>query len=191
MFMSFMQKFVRWLDPKLDKFRARKAPTMPPKYTPTSVEEFIDVISRTPKSVLSTKDRDRIAAVMSFDDRKISELMVPKSKIIFVNANEILGPLMLDKLYKSGFTSFPVVNGSDKVIGVIHTEALNALEDRHTDRAEKYLDHKVYYLHINDSLESAVTEIERTGSSFFLVQDDHNNIAGFFTTQILLDYLLN
>ena len=115
------------LDPRLEKYRERsKKPE--PKYAPKTLEEFIDVLRRTPRTVLGNKDRDRIAAVMSFDERTVSDLMVPKSKMVFVNEKEILGPLVLDKLYKSGFTNFPVVNNKEKVIGVIHTEALNTLE---------------------------------------------------------------
>ena len=191
MFDSIMRKITSWLDPKLDRFRPSEEPAKPQKYTPRSIEDFIGVLQRTPKYILNSKDRDRIAAIMSFDDRKVSELMVPKSKMVFVNNKEILGPLILDKLYKSGFTNFPVVDDHDKVKGVIHTEALNALEIKHTDRADKYLDKNVQYLHLNDSLTQAVSEIERTNSYYFLVLDEHDNLAGFFTIQMLLDYLLN
>lgn len=188
MFANFLKKLVRWLDPKLDKYRQTKP--KPPKYTPKTLEDFIGVLQRTPKTILSTRDRSRIAAVMSFDDRKIESIMVPKSKMVFVNYKEILGPLVLDKLYKSGFTNFPVVDNNDKVKGIIHTEALNTLEIKRTDRAEKYLDKNVQYLHLNDSLEFAVSEIERTNSYYFLVLDETNSLAGFFTIQMLLDYLL-
>ena len=74
--------------------------------------------------------------------------------------------------------------------GIIHTEALNTLEIKRTDRAEKYLDKDVQYLHASDSLSHAVSEIERTNSYYFLVLDDHDSLAGFFTIQMLLDYLL-
>lgn len=190
MFESFMQKFVHFLDPKLEKYRIPKAHAKPPKYTPKSLDEFIDILRRTPKSILDDKDRSRIAAVMSFEDREIKDLMIPKSKMVFVNSKDILGPLVLDKLYKSGFTNFPVVDNHDKVKGIIHTEALNALEIKKTDRAEKYMDKNVNYLHLNDSLQFAVEEIERTNSYYFLVLDSDDSLAGFFTIQMLLDYLL-
>ena len=48
----------------------------------------------------------------------------------------------------------------------------------------------VFYLHESDSLKFAVEEIERTNSYYFLVLDDNNTLAGFFTIQMLLDYLL-
>lgn len=185
-----MRKFVKFIDPKLEKYRPKKSPAPIPRYTPKTLPEFIDVLKRTPRNILSSADRARIAAIMSFDTRTVGNLMVPKSKMIFVSDKEILGPLMLDKLYKSGFTNFPVVDSKDKVLGIIHTEALNALEIKKTDRATKYLDRTVNYLHTSDTLQFAVDEIERTNSYYFLVLDDTNSLAGFFTTQMLLDYLL-
>lgn len=169
--------------------KAKKAPKKEP-YTPRTLQDFIGVLRRTPVEILDQKGRARIAAVMSFDDKIVADLMVDKSKIVFVRANELLGPLMLDKLYKSGFTNFPVVDSKEHVKGVIHTEALNALEIRETDKAEKYMDKTVSFLHTTDSLEFAVKEIERTNSYYFLVLDLSENLAGFFTAKMLLDYLL-
>ena len=188
---NLMKKIVKFIDPKLDKYRDKKAPVKVPKYTPKTLEDFIDTLKRTPKDILSTSDRNRIAAIMSFDSRKISDLMIPKEKMVFVNQKDFLGPLTLDKLYKSGFTNFPVVDDKEKVKGIIHTEALNALEIKKTDRAEKYIDKNVYYLHLNDSLHFAIDEIERTNSYDVLVLNGSDSLAGFFTIQILLDYLLS
>ena len=171
-----------------DKFNTKSFASEP--YTPRDLNDFIGVIKRTPLSVIDKKGRLRIAAVMSFDDRIVADLMVPKDKMVFVNAKDLLGPLMLDKLYKSGFTNFPVVDNHDRVKGVIHTEALNALEIKKTDRAEKYMDKAVCYLHVTDTLEFAVEEIERTNSYYFLVLDAADSLVGFFTAKMLLDYLL-
>ena len=190
MFEKLMQKFVKFIDPKLDKYRSKKPVAPTPKYTPSTLSAFIDVLRRTPKSILSSRDRNRIAAIMSFDDRTVGNLMVPKSKMIFVSDKEVLGPLVLDKLYKSGFTNFPVVDSKEKVLGIIHTEALNTLEIKKTDRATKYLDRTINYLHTSDTLQFAVDEIERTNSYYFLVLDSTNSLAGFFTIQMLLDYLI-
>ena len=191
MFNKLMHKIIKWLDPKLDKYRTKKAPVKAPPYTPRTLEEFIGVLQRTPRSILSDQDRARIAAIMSFEDRRVADLMSPQSDMIFVKNTEVLGPLTLDKLYKSGFTHFPVVDSKGKTLGIIHTEALNALEIKKTDRASKYLDPAVYYLRAADPLRTAIEEIERTGSNFFLVQDASDHTIGCFTIKSLLDYLLN
>ena len=188
-----MVKIVAFLDRRFEKYRKKPEPLVkpkPPKYTPKTMEEFIGVLQRTPKSILNDVGRSRIAAAMSFDERVVADIMVAKGKMVFVNEKDLLGPLMLDKLYKSGFFNFPVVDNDGKVKGVIHTEALNALEIKKTDRAGKYMDKDVVYLHANDSLAKAVEEIERTNAYYFLVLDKDETLAGFFTVQMLLSYLL-
>ena len=189
MWTRFLKKLVKFLDPKLEKYREKKM-EVKPKFTPKTLKEFVEVIKRTPREVLSESDRERIAAVMSFDTRRVKDLMVDKKEMVFVGDKDVLGPLMLDKLYKSGFTNFPVVDYRGKVKGIIHTEALNTLEIKKTDRAEKYIDKQVNYLHANDSLEFAVEEIERTNGYYFLVLNSNETLVGFFTIQMLLDYLV-
>lgn len=187
MWIKFLKKFVKWIDPKLEKYREKKVKK---PYTPKTLEEFIGVMQRTPRSILSTRDRERIASVMSFDDRKVGDLMVQKSEVVFVKSDEVLGPLVLDRLYKSGQTSFPVVDSKEKIVGILNTEALNALEIRETEKASKYMDKEVRYLKATDSLKYAVEEMKRTGGRFFLIKDDNGGIAGLFTMQQLLSYLL-
>ncbi len=179
-----MKKFVAWLDPKLAKYRKKIS-----KYTPETLEDFIDLLRRTPKNILSTNDREKISAIMSFEARKVDDIMVPKSDMVFVYEKDFLGPLTLDRLYKSGSIHFPVVDKNDHVLGVIHTEALNTLEIKKTDRAEKYLDKNVKYLHASDSLEFAVSEMKHTNCFYFLVLNSNEELAGFFTFEMLFDYL--
>ena len=191
---------MRFLDPKLEKYRIKRdnvnkiekpvRPVKPLKYTPKTLEDFIGVLQRTPRSILSVKDRERIAAIMSFDEKKVGDLMAKKEQIMFVKRDEVLGPLVLDRLYKSGFTSFPVVDGRERVIGIIHTEALNALEIKKTEKAEKYMDERVNYLKVNDSLEHAVDEITQLDCYYFLVTDNSGVLLGCFTVRMLFEYLV-
>ena len=190
MWEKFLRKFVKFIDPKLEKYREPIAPPVVPKFTPNSLADFIDIIKRTPKSIISQKDRERISAVMSFSDRAVKDIMIPKDEMVFVGEKEFLGPLMLDKLYNSGFTIFPVVDSKQHIKGIIRTEALNALEIKKTDRAEKYLDENVRRLRPTDSLDTLVSEIESTGATFFLVENSASELVGFVTIKLLLDYLL-
>ena len=121
MFDTLMRKFVKWLDPKLERFRPKKPTPKPTKYTPKSLEDFIDIISRTPREILSSKDRDRIAAIMSFDARTVEELMIPKSKMVFVNAKDT--PFELNKTGERQREKSP-----DRLPGIQHTKTLRAVQ---------------------------------------------------------------
>ena len=76
------------------------------------------------------------------------------------------------------------------MIGILNTEALNDLSIKNTEKAEKYIDKRVNYLHTKDSLKFAIEEIIRTNGYYFLVLDSSENLAGFFTVEMLLNYLL-
>lgn len=188
---NFLIKFTKWVDPKLEQFREPKEAEPLPPYVPESLEDFIGVMKRTPKEYLSGKQRAIIAACMSFADRKVSDIMMPRSEITFVYEHDFLGPLMLDKLYQSGSSHFPVLSSDGhQIVGLIHTDQLNSLEIKNTDRATKYLDKKVYYLRADYTLEQAMSAFLRTNCFFFLVIDNAGQLVGLLTYKMLVAYLL-
>jgi len=188
---KFMKKLTKWVDPVLEKYREPVIPEEQPPYVVKDVNDLIGVLKRAPKEVLSGKQRALIASSMSFSEREVSEIMMPRSEITFVYEHDFLGPLMLDKLYQSGSSHFPVLSSDGhQVIGLIHTDQLNSLEIKNTDRATKYLDKTVYYLRADYSLEQAMAAFLRTNCFFFLVIDKNGQIVGLLTYQMLIDYLL-
>lgn len=206
-----LKKFTHWVDPKLDKYRTSERNKFTPeknakitgveisaknltpaeqKFTPNSVAEFLDLLKNTPRSVLSQQEREIIANVMRFGDQHVSDLMAPKSAIVYVKEDEVLGPLTLDRLYRSGFQDFPVLNNKREIIGVIHTTALNSLEIRESTRAVDLLDPKVCYVRADYTLYQALAAFLRTNSYIFLVVDRYESIIGMLTYQMIVDYLL-
>ena len=190
---SFMQRFVKNLDPKLEKYREKK-PEEPPRPVhipaPKNETELLDLLRRTPETVLSKKQRKIIASAMTFSDTKVEEVMLEKPAITFVKETEFLGPLVLDKLYKSGFSHFPVVDGTGKIVGTLSIENLTSLAIREADRAIKYLDPKVYYVRSDYSLEQAFSTFLRTNAYLLIVINKTGETAGLLTAEMLISFLL-
>lgn len=188
---NFGKKVLKWVDPKLDRFREPAKPAPLPPYVPKDLNDLIGILKRTPKGILSNKQKAIIASSMSFSEREVSEIMMPRSEITFVYEHDFLGPLMLDKLYQSGFSHFPVLSSDGKqIVGLIHTDQLNSLEIKDTDRASKYIDKKVYYLRTDYTLEQAMAAFIRTNCFFFLVIDRNGQLVGLLTYKMLVAYLL-
>ncbi|MBQ6394078.1 CBS domain-containing protein [Candidatus Saccharibacteria bacterium] len=166
-------------------------PEIPQIYTPKTLEDFLWVIKNTPFDVLSKKDRATIASAISFRDRKVSSIMLPKNKITFVFEHDFLGPLMLDRLYQSGYSHFPVLSSDGHhIVGVLHTDNLNSLEIRDTDRASAYIDKTVYYLREDYTLEQAMAAFLRTNSFFYVVINQTGQVVGLLTYKMLVTHLL-
>jgi len=185
LFFKLMTKLVRRLDPKFEKYRKK-----PAAYTPTTQKDLISLLARTPKSILSDTERTIIAAAMTFADKPVRNIMLPKSQITFVHENDFLGPLTLNHLYQSGFEHFPVIGASGRITGLLHTNDLNNLKIKETDRALKYLDENVYYIRDDHTLQMALAAFLRTNCHFFIVIDRAENPVGLLTYQMLAESLL-
>lgn len=184
---KLMKRFVKWIDPKLEKYR--KAKESEP-YTPKDVEDLLGILKRAPRDVLTSKQRKIIANAMSFDARKVKNIMIKKEDIVFVHDHDMLGPLMLDRLYRSGYSHFPVLDKTKDVVGILHTDSFNSLQNKNTDRVEKYLDRNVYYVNENYSLEQALAAFMRTNCYFFIVVNKFEEITGLLPFEDLVYYLL-
>ncbi|MBQ9029244.1 hypothetical protein IJ114_00520 [Candidatus Saccharibacteria bacterium] len=144
-----------------------------------TLKDFIEILRDLPDDVLSQKERLMIIAAMEFKNLKVSDVMTPREKVTFVNIRDFLGPLTLDRLYRSGTSIFPVVDESGRqVVGVLSTDRLNSLEIRDNDTAEKYLDPRVCYLREDYSLEQAVAAFIRTHGYFFVVVNKMGQLTG-------------
>lgn len=209
---DLIKKLVKLLDSKLERFRERKKEEMPPEqpleepskeevveekvellptYSPPTLEAFLQIIKNTPLDVLSKDDRATIASAISFRERKIESIMLPKNKITFVYEHDFLGPLMLDKLYQSGYSHFPVLSSDGrKIIGILHTAQLNSLEIKNTERASAYVDPKVFYLRGDYTLEQAMAAFLRTNSFFYIVVNNQGQVIGLLTYKMLVVQML-
>ena len=190
LFFKLMRKIVAELDPKLEKYRPAKVEPPKPDLRPKSKAELIDLLAKTPKSVLSREERHMISAIMTFGDKPVQDLMLPKSKMVIVHEDDFLGPLKLDRLYKSGFQHFPLVDNSGRITGLIHTCELDPLKIKKTDKAIKYRDSKVYYIREDHSLRMALAAILRTNCHFLLVINRQKQVVGLLTYAMVAESML-
>lgn len=89
--------------------------------------------------VLSEKQQDIIKRGLRWHSTTVDSVMTPAEEIVSVAKNDLLGPLVLNELHKSGFHAFPVVHGTiDDVIGMVDiTELLRVDAVQKSRTAEK------------------------------------------------------
>ncbi|HEY5695602.1 MAG TPA: hypothetical protein VIQ80_02095, partial [Candidatus Saccharimonadales bacterium] len=75
-----------------------------------SREELTHLVSEA-GSLLSSDEKSLILHGLRFGDQQVSEIMTPRSVIDSIDEKELLGPLVLDDLHKTGHSRFPVTQG--------------------------------------------------------------------------------
>ena len=169
-----------------------ETPIVIPKQTtpPKTKAELVKILRRCDSKVLSDQEKNIIAATMTFGQKLIKDIMLPKNDITFVHDMDFLGPLTLDKLYQSGYEDFPVLGPNGQIVGMLNTHDFNNLTVKETDRVVKYLTHRISYVREDYTLTMALTAFLRTNSRIFLVINKYKQVVGMVTLQDILEYLL-
>lgn len=181
----------RWLDPKLQPYREvnrrpspRQESVSRPAIAPVVIcesprtrAELFEVLENAPLSIFSANERNLISTLFHLDRLIVSEFMLPAMKIIYINSTETLGPLTLDRLYKSGLTHFPVLKRG-QVVGYISTARLNNLEIREKTQAKDLLEPNIFYIRNDYSLRQALDAFLRNECYLCLVVDHYGQVVG-------------
>ena len=185
-FHKLMAKIVKWLDPKFAQFRTpeKKIP-----FTPKDEKEFIGVLKRTPKNILSDDQRNLIAGVMTFEQIPVSEIMTERSDIMFLSEADFLGPLLLDKMFKTGDTYFPVLDKDGNVFGYVNTGNIDPLKITEDQPLDAFIDKNVNFVRSDYSLKMLLAAFLRTDSTYCIVVDKEAHVIGSVDMDTLITVL--
>ncbi len=187
-FQKLSTKFVKWLDPKLAKYRTPEKKT---PFVPKTQKEFIAVLKRTPEDILPNSQRNLIASVMSFDQIPVSLIMTERKDMLFLSEADFLGPLLLDKMFKTGDTHFPVLDKEGQVFGVVNTKKIDPLKITEDQPLDQFINKDVFFVRADYSLQMLLTAFLRTDSSYCLVVNKNAHVIGCVDLDTTLAVLFN
>jgi CBS domain containing-hemolysin-like protein len=141
--------------------------------------------------ILSDDEKKLIVHGLTFSDHTAGEVMTPRSVIDSISKKELLGPLVLDDLHKTGHSRFPVIDGDvDHIVGMLYIQNLFALDTKRSVTVEKAMEQKVYYIHENQSLQHALAAFLRTHHHLFVVVNEFRETVGLLSLEDVIEALL-
>ena len=188
LFYKMMTKIVRFLDPKLERFR-------PPKraipYTPKNHRELEAVLGRSSEKIISEHQKYIVSALLRLDKISTQDLMIPKAKLALLKEGEKLSMFTLDRLSKSGADDFPVLNKEGQVLGIVHREDIDIAHVSEDDNIDSYLDTKLYFVRPEYSVDQLLSMFLRTGQGYALVIDSDMHFVGAVTLARLFSMIFD
>lgn len=168
--------------------RARSIILDPPAIT--SKEELQHSIAAMTRGI--TADEKRLVThSLSFGSRLVSEVMTPKSMIATVDSKELLGPLALDELHKTGHSRFPVIeNDIDHIVGILHIQDLLVATAKKTPTATQAMEQKVFYIREDQTVGHALNAFIRTHHHLFIVVNEYRETVGVVSLEDVMEALL-
>lgn len=172
------------------KFLRSAIPDVPPRDRLDSREELQHLVQHS-GGLLTEDERKLITHGLSFDARTVSEILTPRSVIDTIGKKELLGPLVLDDLHKTGHSRFPVTDGdADHIIGILHIHDLLTLDSKRSTTAEKAMEARVFYIREDQTLAHALAAFLRTRHHLFIVVNEFRETVGVLSLEDVMEALL-
>lgn len=143
--------------------------------------------------VVNADEKKLILASLRFEDKQVREIMTPKSVVDTVQRTEMLGPLVLDDLHKTGHSRFPVIDQDiDHVVGILYVRDVLTLDTshKHTATVESAMSARVHYIREDHTLKQALSAFLGTHHHLFIVINEYRETVGIVTLEDTLEALL-
>ena len=141
--------------------------------------------------VFDDKEADMLSNFYSFSQTVVREIMVPRPKVTFVDAEDTL-EILIDLIIEKGHTRIPVYEDTvDNVIGVINAkDALRALRDKANEQEGfelKSLTREIMIIPENKFISDLLSDFTSTKNQIAAVVDEHGGIAGIVTLEDIIE----
>lgn len=154
-----------------------------------SREELLHLIAGS-ESVLSDDDKKLLTHALVFTHRRAADIMTKREDIISVEHTELLGPLVLSDLHKTGHSCFPVVvRDLDHVVGMLDIRNLLTLEAKRSLTAAKTMTGRVFYIRGDQTLDHILATFVRTRHHLLVVIDEEGVTLGLLSLRDVLEAL--
>ena len=183
-FLTFVEKSKRYIRP------LRGVADTQLERTIASREELAHATNEL-KSLLSVSERKMISGVLDFENKLVRDYMTPRSMMEAIGANELLGPLVLDGLHKTGHSHFPVFSGDiDHIIGMLHIHTLFHLEDRKSQTVKDVMEPQVLYINEEQTLGQALNACIKHRRHLLVVINEFRETVGVITIEDAVEQLI-
>ena len=131
---------------------------------------------------LTPGQRKLLLHSLTFETRTVGEVMTGRGDIATIDRRELLGPLVLDDLHKTGHSLFPVTDGDvDHVVGVLSITGFLSLDSKRSVTAEKAMTPHVERVRDGASLRSTLELFLRSHQHLLVVENGEGETVGVVT----------
>ena len=156
----------------------------------SSREELLHLVTSS-GHILTADEKKLITNGLHFTEMAVESVMTPRGVIETIAADEVLGPLVLDDLHKTGHSRFPVTDGDiDHIIGILHARELLTLGNKQSLTAREAMEKRVYYIRDDQTLSQALAAFIKTRHHLFVVINGYRETAGILTLEDVIEALL-
>lgn len=155
-----------------------------------SIEHLLHLVDGA--SFVADEQKHIIQHGIKWHETTVGEIMVGREKILSVKHSELLGPLVLDGLHKSGHSQFPVIKRSiDTIVGILDiTDSLEVSPLKASKKAADSMSSIVVRVAASDTLPQALELLQKSKQHMLIVVGSEGETVGLLTIADITGSLL-
>lgn len=156
-----------------------------------SRDELLDVLRHNAKRFTHIRKEDLLIAenALTYGELLVGEYMTPVNAVHFISVTDLLTPVVLDELHKSGHSRIPVYQDSNQnIVGTLYVK--DALRTKGSQPVAEVMRHDVFYVNEQATLEHALRGFLRTKHHMFVVVNEFEDVVGILTIEDVLEQII-
>ncbi len=153
-------------------------------------EDLVEMLTRQkhqPDNRIDDAELDMAIASLTFGTKLVRDVLVPRSRVRAVSANDEIGVSVIDELHKTLYTRFPVYDGSpDHIVGTLYLYDLVEHRMSTQPKVASVMEPRVFYVHENDTLSEVLHTFYQTKHQLFVVINSFDEYLGIITLEDVL-----
>lgn len=158
-------------------------------YEPEDLVNLLEYQKDQPENRISHQQIDLLIHSLTFADKKVSEILVPLRSVKMASVSDSIGPSLMDELYKSGFSRFPVYEGDQSnVVGTLFIRDI--VQKKSKSLVRDLMRPDVFYVHEDYSLDQALRVFIKTKHHMLIVVNSFEEFIGILTLEDVLEQII-
>lgn len=158
-------------------------------YERDDLVELLELQRSLADSRISGEEIDMAVHALSFGERTVDEVMVPRRVVKMISAEDTIGPVLLDELFDSGHSRFPVYEErQDNIVATLYLRDL--IDVKHGGKAGAVARREVYYVHEDQTLYQVLHAFIKTKHHLFIVVNSFEEYVGIITIEDVLEQVI-
>lgn len=158
-----------------------------------SKEELYKILEEHKSSEHSDIEDDEIQIVrhaLSFGDKQVREIMIPRRMVVSVSADEKITPILMDDLHKSGHSRFPVYDDkkAENFIGTLYLRDLINLSNE--GQVKDIMRKEVYFVHDEQPLDHALKAFLYSSHHLLIVVNTFEEFVGVLSIEDVVEEII-
>lgn len=158
-------------------------------YEKSDLIELVEAQAQQIDNRIAKEELAIAANALQFGERAVKDVMTPKRMIKLVNEVDVIGPVLMDELFDSGHSRFPVYKDNEEnIIGTLYLRDM--IHAKAGGLVKTIIRKDVFYVPERASLARVLDAFIKTKHHLFLVVNNFEEIVGVVSIEDIVEQIL-